>query len=490
MKDFISYIKNFETRNVIEYFAGLSIHILKNQFKDEEEKCYMTFPLEIFEFGFIHKIVPVMLSGWEIIDIAYNSIVVANDYKKEKITEEKVGIIVNLYRGFENCKSGSDYVKNANLEGVFKYLMGMTYEQFRYQKLSWCIQNFNRNYHFFLGTSLIGKEEIMDINEVVKERFGMGVDELLEVEMIILWLCSKHSIPLKLPEKWYAKKSDSILNRENLEKIISYYSVTYEDVRKSNIGKQIFYSKPFVRTQKGKEFILVSIYPLIMAFADGLYWILRDYYLEKEKGQKFLNVFGKMFENYFEELTQLYLPNNSWGRIPEGKEKSADYYIETEKALILFELKSGLLRITAKQQVPDIEQIDTFYDRNIRKAFEQLKSSEDKYKGEKTVIKIFLIYEFSNNTHLMMASIPDIFDENENFYIMTIQELEMLLVTYKKDINKFDEIVDSLIAGKDEWGTKSVLSILEEHQAVGNSHFVEDRNYLEKILKKLEIELD
>ena len=107
MKDFISYIKGFETKNIIEYFGEVSIHIFKKQLKDDET-CSMKFPLEICEFGFIHKIVPVMLTAWEIPDIAYNSIKYANDYRKEQITEEKVGRIVNLYRGYENNKSGSD----------------------------------------------------------------------------------------------------------------------------------------------------------------------------------------------------------------------------------------------------------------------------------------------------------------------------------------------------------------------------------------------
>lgn len=129
-------------------------------------------------------------------------------------------------------------------------------------------------------------------------------------------------------------------------------------------------------------------------------------------------------------------------------------------------------------------------DRNIRKAYEQLKSSAEEYTGKKPIIKIFLIYEFSNNTHLMMASIPEIFDENENFYIMTIQELEMLLVTYKKNSNKFNEIVGALLEGKDERGTDSILNTLGKYQVIDNSHFVEDRDYFEKILKKLEIELD
>lgn len=90
----------------------------------------------------------------------------------------------------------------------------------------------------------------------------------------------------------------------------------------------------------------------------------------------------------------------------------------------------------------------------------------------------------------MMASMPEIFDENENFYIMTIQELEMLLVTYKKNSNKFNEIVGALLEGKEERGTDSILNTLGKYQVIDNSHFVEDRDYFEKILKKLEIELD
>ena len=42
--------------------------------------------------------------------------------------------------------------------------------------------------------------------------------------------------------------------------------------------KQIFYSKPFVITQKKREKLAVSIYLVQMMLADGLYWLIRDYY--------------------------------------------------------------------------------------------------------------------------------------------------------------------------------------------------------------------
>ena len=126
-----------------------------------------------------------------------------------------------------------------------------------------------------------------------------------------------------------------------------------------------------------------------MMIADGLYWLIRDYYHNNHWGQKFINAFGEMFEDYFEELAGLYLPKNSWHKIPEERKKSADYYVEVDEAVFLFELKSGLLGLGAKQQVPDVGQIDTFYNRNIKEAYEQLKVSEQEYRGEKPVIKVF-----------------------------------------------------------------------------------------------------
>lgn len=99
----------------------------------------------------------------------------------------------------------------------------------------------------------------------------------------------------------------------------------------------------------------------------------------------------------------------------------------------MFELKSGLLGIKAKQQAPDVQQIDTFYKRNILEAHEQLKMSEKEYSGQKPVIKIFLLYESMTNTQIVMSSIPEIFVDDNRCYIMTIEDLEMMLATYKND---------------------------------------------------------
>lgn len=156
----------------------------------------------------------------------------------------------------------------------------------------------------------------------------------------------------------------------------------------------------------------------------------------------------------------------------------------------MFELKSGLLGLGAKQQVPDVGQIDIFYNRNIKEAYEQLKASEQEYKGEKPVIKVFLLYESMTNTQMIVGSLPEIFEQDPRCYIMTIDDLEMLLATYKKDKSRFDDVVKALVENKRGGNDyKSVLEILNIYQAVGDMHFIGERDYFNKIAEKLKKEL-
>ena len=492
MKDLISYIKGYSTRDFIYFFAEESISIFNNQVETPVKglNCTKTYPLNAILHGFMRKKVDVMLSAWDVQSLAYLSILYANDYRKKTIQKDEVGTIVNMYRGYENEHSGSGHFKKAEITDIFKFIMGMTYEQFKYQNLAWTYQSFNRNYHMLIGSENINRKQIVDINKITKELFGLNVDEFLTAELIILWLCSKHPDPLSAPEQTYRKKHSSILTRENLQKVIGYYSVPYSEVRESQLKKQIFYRKPFVITKKTGETIAISFYLVQMLLADGLYWLVRDYYQENNWGLKFINAFGEMFEDYFEEIANLYLSREMWNKIPEQKKKSADYFIEVNDAYFLFELKSGLLGIGAKQQVPDVQRIDKFYNRNIREAYEQLKASEQAYEGQKPVIKVFLLYENMTNTQIIMSSIPEIFVEDRRCYIMSIDDLEMMLATYKNDRDKFDRIVRALADNiNSNIHYKSVLKVLNDYEAIGNMHFIDERDYYKKIMERLEGEL-
>lgn len=251
LKDFISYIKNYSTREFIYFFSGITIELYKKQLymPKTELECSVKFPLNIIKHGFINQQVEVILSAWEIQDMAYASIVNSNDYRKEIMRRKDAGVVVNLYRGYANEHSNSDYIKKGKLPDIFKFMMGMTYEQFKYQNLAWTYQSFSRNYHILLGSNKINRDKIVDINTITKKLFALSADEFLINVFYLLWLCSERPDPLGTDEKLYKRRENSILSKENLERIIDYYSVTYDDVRKSPIQKQLFYSKPFVVTQ-------------------------------------------------------------------------------------------------------------------------------------------------------------------------------------------------------------------------------------------------
>ena len=57
MKDFVSFIKNYSTRDFIYFFSEISIELYKKQQnKSEDElRCSITFPLNAILHGFIHR---------------------------------------------------------------------------------------------------------------------------------------------------------------------------------------------------------------------------------------------------------------------------------------------------------------------------------------------------------------------------------------------------------------------------------------------------
>lgn len=64
---------------------------------------------------------------------------------------------------------------------------------------------------------------------------------------------------------------------------------------------------------------------------------------------------------------------------------------------LLVESKSSLLKLDAKQQVPNMESTNTFFNRTISEAYTQLNSSYEELKGkiEIPIIKIILLYRRS-----------------------------------------------------------------------------------------------
>ncbi|UOO38541.1 hypothetical protein IZU99_04635 [Oscillospiraceae bacterium CM] len=222
-----------------------------------------------------------------------------------------------------------------------------------------------------------------------------------------------------------------------------------------------------------------------MLIGNSLYGIIRDYYFQKGE-QTFLNSFGRLFELYFEDLTSRYLASDQYIKLPENI-KGADYKLEFDNVIFIIEMKSALLSIKGKQQNPNLNTIDDFFSRNITKAYEQLKSSCNRIEGKKPVIKLILLYENFRNIRMIENSLPEIFNNDKNCWIITIAELEILLVTFNTDRIKFDEVLMKMLESSAD--RETLLNIIDKLKLSRNLPFVGEYDYFNKNLKRLASEL-
>lgn len=145
----------------------------------------------------------------------------------------------------------------------------------------------------------------------------------------------------------------------------------------------------------------------------------------------------------------------------------------------LVEQKSTILGLLAKQQESSINTIRQFAERNIIKALEQLKSTEDGL-NDGQYIKIVLLYE----DYLKAEALSEIFKMDEcqvqddnHYWLVTIEEMEMLLHTYKYNQQIFWEIIKDKITREIEKSNKgrSLLQLLNEHGISYNQHLLHSK---------------
>jgi len=417
MKGFTSLIGNYPSDSIIELFARLSVEMHNKPFTKDGINNHLRF-------------YNTTLWTWDISSIQYMSIKHSNDYQGKKITgkdDKEIAKIINNYYLYKNEHSGAEKIKDVDANTINKFLFALKYEQDLYNDstLSWIYQGFNRNYHILKGTKLINNK--INIDDIVHKKFGFFADDLIAIYFIIIfYLCKQNPDILNAPEELYRKKNNTILTRENIKKVVDYYTISYNDVRESQFKHLIFCSKPFVKTQKGTT-LMTNFYLVERLISDGLYWLVRDYYYSDNR-QDFVNDFGNMFESYFHELLSTYLSKEQYEKIKESNNKSVDYILFFERSTILVELKSALIPLESKQQNPILEKFDAFFKNNIEKACKQLQVSEKELNNGKPFIKFILLYENILNTVLIQATVPDIAGLNKNTYIITISDVENFLV--------------------------------------------------------------
>ena len=158
-----------------------------------------------------------------------------------------------------------------------------------------------------------------------------------------------------------------------------------------------------------------------------------------------------MFEDYLKELSEKYFSKDQWHVIPLSNKKntkSADFYFDLGDAIFIIEQKSSLIRLTAKQQVPDLNALNKFISNTLVEAYEQIQSTCKQLNISKPIIKVILLYETIPNIGLIETAVPEIFEKDDNCYIMTILEVEILFYLWLVDKKKCSELIQKMIISK------------------------------------------
>ena len=435
----------------------------------------------------------ITLKSWDLIDLAYYSILHSNDYRgKKSLTHNELLVLSEAVNDYKETKEELiiDSFDNQSFDILF-YLFGFAGEQFKFQSLKRVLDNLTRDlYLIFESSKGICKNK--DFCNIVEEEIGARWEDVCSVFLLTYTGLLKVNTINEVEKMTPFRDNEK---RAIFKNVIKYYTATYDDIKDSKIGRQILYAKPFIRTQNN-EIVGLGTYLTLMTYEHCILWILRNYYQKQhENRQEFVNMFGLFFEKYFEELLTNTLDEHEYSRIQESdKEKRADWRITLGSYKVLIEQKSSLVPVTVKQQETDYNAFKKYLRKTIFESVQQLRKTEEYYNDGK-YIKIILLYEDYVKPEMLdyVMQMPECKIESDGFYwLVTIDEMERLLCTYKKDVSKVISIIEEKIRletghSKDGKALELIMSSygVKANDYISHKRFNHYRNVWQKRIKDL-----
>ena len=345
----------------------------------------------------------------------------------------------------------------------------ISHEQFWWQDRY--MYNFSRNYIILVELHDKFKNEIkVDLDKVFYENFNLTIKEFLITAFIIF---AKSQInPYFTLEDLHdiqITELDTILKVAKINSFIKLVSASYSQIRElyyesnkmilpvvlPNFERYAFnplLTYPLVKcdlsfNQSRHNLVVTNSVVFLKKFMDGVYWLLRDLYSESNS-RDFLQSFGDLFEIYVGEILKRYFGEHKVINLNDYRElktnnkkqsKIADWLIDIDDSILIFECKSQLLPMKVKQtfnkKFLDDWSIDAF-----QKGAKQLESTvqllqKDQDYQEKKFLKFIVFNEdlyLGENRIFKDLIISNIPKENSDFYIITIKELELLEIPIKK----------------------------------------------------------
>jgi hypothetical protein len=395
----------------------------------ERNKPMINIPVIRFN-GPLYQKGNVTVLAWNLSDLAYLAIQKSNDFRKIEPSSNDLVTLCNLFLAWDNKRSSEEYDGLDKNEMLLKMMVGLSQKQFWYQEIHRIREEFNRQVELLeVIPSQIGSQ--VDLEGACKDVSGF---DLRTFRTILLAL---FSVALHQSDLSYLTSDGSLLDIhpaltvQNVLQVADLYTGDYQEFRQSPLLENHFFVKPIVRTSFNR-LIAVNTYMFAKKVADGPFWIIRDYYLNKGS-QAFVNVFGGYFEYYVEKLLQHCLPSESFARVsPPKSGKYADWFVYTQNYRIIIELKSSIAGLMMRRLYPDIESIRNYLEK-FQEGVLQLDSTAQAFpEPSRTTIKLLVHYEtFYLSDGLLRPHVIDAIKgkltNTEHVYFCDIGEFEWFI---------------------------------------------------------------
>lgn len=466
--DFHSLIKKFSTSGILKstykvskevYLGGCSIDSLQRYVAERDVKSGQI----------LEKVV--LIQPWQFADLIYESIVHSNDYRgvidlKDNMfllllvkTREYIGLLTKPM--IEELDSAFD---------ISLFLYGFGGEQFKYQTQFVFFQNLIRELYIIFSITKKYQSTIKP-EEIVKQEIKVEWKDLI---LVLLGIFVNSLFRQDINEAINYLTFDPEKNKEEIfKKVTDYYSADYNSIRNSSYKRQIFYVKPYIKTQRN-GLLTASVYFNQFIVEHAVFWIIRNHFSNgpKKDKQTFTDEFGHLFEYYLEELFASY--KMVYKKIPEGKKKRADWLLTIRNYDILIEQKSAILPMSIKQQLTDFNAYKQEVHKIIHKALLQLNTTEKDLNINKP-IKIVLCYDDYIDANILSY----VFKEDDcpvkddgRYFVSNVMEIEMFVELASTNYNLFEIVIKDMLRrnangnGEDH----SLLKIMRDNGYNNNSY--------------------
>ena len=482
--EFLRYAMFFSRESMIYNVAYWAQSVFGNNQK-RESAFFQNIPYTINLNGAPYSSKVLITQTW-LIDMIYEIACLKNCGNKS-INKYEALHLIHLFNDYQNIQEGKRQEMRAdpilNLYGFFG-------EQHRFQAKNRFFENFSREKYIL---DVISKKEHkdnhygIDIQNNLLEIYGLSSFEYTRYLLLMFCYFSTSRL-ISNKEIMFKDLVDVNIDIDIFCSLVEMFSIPIEQIKLSKFKRQIFYSKPIIKIEE--NYVASNPFLLLSMFENAEYWAIRNYYQNKSSTD-FTSAFGTYFEMYFEEVLSNCLSKVEYKRLNDNNISLSDWEIHLGEYNIIIEQKATLSLLGSKQTQPDLAALKKHMNKVWGKAVSQLENTE-KTLCLNTPIKMILLYEDYYKSECLdrLFSYNPQFKNDCRYWLVTINELEILLNLYRVNKEKAIEILkekDNMELNRSSDG-RDLMQIFERHSIFSNDYLTDFQIYqtqFEKVLDSL-----